>query len=201
MVSKRGTSTFSYGLARAFPSPVYTYVIIIGGVILTVLFSFVAVAANAYEAHSQITTDLNATLAKQEWFQKAPFSWAPITSSSCQSALLSVGSSFMTTNRGSLYTLSNIQAVGNGTQDDANFAPEAQPTFEYRNNVLEDCEIAEIYVSILRTDNTKVAKNYWTWRATTAQATTTCTVRGDCLNIYTLDGHTYFSTHRRPGPS
>ena len=61
MHSTSQSSILTYSVTRPFPFPWLTWVVVVGGTILTVLFSFVAVASNAYELESIYTTNPNGT--------------------------------------------------------------------------------------------------------------------------------------------
>ena len=74
--------------------PGWTWVVCLGGVILAVLFGFVVVAGNGYSLQPVYTTEPNSTEAKQQWFEKKPFSWYSSLGTQCQSSVLTVGGSY-----------------------------------------------------------------------------------------------------------
>lgn len=168
----RQGSIFSYAVTRPYPWPWFTWVVMAGFIILTVLFSFVAVAGNAYQFQSVYTTNPNATVSHKEWYQKAPFSWLAAMDSSCEAAQLTVGGQYFTTNRGFVYTLDSIRKGDHGTS-------EALSSIQYRNATLVDCEVTGIRINMQRVDNTRMSQRFWTWGASSAQATTMCILRSD----------------------
>ncbi|KAM3416386.1 hypothetical protein BST61_g7984 [Cercospora zeina] len=99
-VMHKGDSIFQYPLTRPFPIPIFTWSLVGGGLILAVLFSFVAAASNAYELRSIYTTDPNATESEKRWFQKPPFDWVSKMDTKCQPTLLTVVEGLGTTGRG-----------------------------------------------------------------------------------------------------
>lgn len=164
MARQKVESLFSYSLSRPYPFAWFTYAVVIGGTICAVLFSFVALAADGYVIDLQYTTELNATQDASHWFQSAPFSWISQTSASCQPALLTTGSTYFTSNLGFTYTLDKIWVEGSsGIQNGI------RPAAAYKNAVLEDCDVRLIEIDFLRSDQTWVHDNFWTWGATTAQ--------------------------------
>ncbi|GIZ46228.1 hypothetical protein CKM354_000936200 [Cercospora kikuchii] len=173
MRAKSGNSFFEYPLSRPFPSPIFTWIIIVGGLVLTVLFSFVAVASNAYQLESVYTTNPNETESNssKRWFQRQPFSWLNSMETKCQPALLTVGTRYLTTNRGFVYTLDSLR---NGNYSAANY--EVLSSTSYKNVTLRDCEVTEISINLARRDNSRQAKNFWSWGATNAQAAVSCSI-------------------------
>jgi hypothetical protein len=145
-------SIFSYNVTRPFPFPWFTWAVLASGTILTVLFTFVAVASNAYELDSVYTTDCNNTEGRQEWYSKPPFAWFNSLEAKCQPNLLTVGASYKTSNRGFVYSLSGIQN-GSGLI----------PAVAYKSAPLRGCDVEEIRIAFVRTDNTRLPMNYWAW--------------------------------------
>lgn len=84
------SSFFSYSLQRSYPFRWFTPVTIIGGIIFTVLFSFINVAANGYQLKTIYTTNPNATLNEKHWFTQAPWSWSSRLPPSCEAQNLTL---------------------------------------------------------------------------------------------------------------
>ena len=55
-------STFGYNVSRAYPYPWFTWVVIIGGVLATALFSVINLAADGYELMYTTPTCLDRAL-------------------------------------------------------------------------------------------------------------------------------------------
>ena len=163
MGRRKGESLFSYSLSRPYPFGWFTYVVAIGGTICAVLFSFIALAADGYNLDLEYTTDLNGTLNKSYWFQKAPFSWVSKTKASCQPALLTAGSTYFTSNLGFRYVIDKLWHEGSdGTQD------RILPATGYQNALLEDGEVLAIQINFLRMDQAKAGGVWGSWSSTTA---------------------------------
>ena len=135
----------------------------IGGAGCTVLFSFVALAANGYNLDIKYTLDLNGTLGADYWFQNAPFSWVSQTKVSCQPALLTVGSRYFTTNLGLTYTLDGLWREGSDGIENR-----VLPATSYQNTQLDNCEVRQILIDFMRRDETQFPHNWWSWGLTTA---------------------------------
>ncbi|KAK5136246.1 hypothetical protein LTR08_003853 [Meristemomyces frigidus] len=162
---------FSYPVTRPYPFKWFAWVALIGGVVFTTLFSFIAVAANGYNIESIYTTDPNSTLHKPLWFQKLPLSWANTIEATCQAAQLTPGATYFTSNLGLTYSLSKMWREDIHSGDD-----EVVPAAAYKNAPLYGCEVALIHVELSRLDFTRFPGNSWSWGATTADATATCTI-------------------------
>ncbi|KAF7193074.1 hypothetical protein HII31_05635 [Pseudocercospora fuligena] len=171
---RSNTSIFTYSLSRPYPSRKVTWIVLGGGITLAVLFSFVAVASNAYQFQSIYTTDPNSTVSHREWYQKAPFSWLSNMDATCQAAILTAGSQYLTTGRGFVYTLDQMRLDATNGSGSGVLSSTA-----YKNVTLKDCDVVQISINLARADQSRYAKNRWAWGATTAQAITMCTVESD----------------------
>ncbi|KAM0721299.1 hypothetical protein Q7P37_003587 [Cladosporium fusiforme] len=164
------TSIFSYPLTRRYP-PKFTWIICAGGVILLTLFTFIAVAGNAYQAESIYTPDLNGTQNDKQWFQKRPFTWAAEIETTCQPSFLTIGDTHMTTNGGFRYTIDSFGAEGNSS--DVPF------TVAYWNTTLRDCQVKQVEIQLLSSAGSAGTRNWWTWEDTFARSTAECWVYSD----------------------
>jgi hypothetical protein len=163
-------SFFTYSISRQYPAR-FTWIILAGGAVLITFFTFVAVAGNAYQMDTKYVNDYNATLANKTWYQKQAFSWATDMETTCQPALLTVGRDLTTTNQGFQYTIESFRRVGNESS--------IPLTASYKNGSLSDCQVQDITIELLRSNQARLARNYWTWGATVARSTTECTVDTD----------------------
>jgi hypothetical protein len=163
MGSPKGESLFSYPLSRPYPFAWFTYVVAIGGTICAVLFSFVALAADGYNLDLEYVLDLNGTLDRSYWFDKAPFSWISKTSVSCQPELLTTGATYFTSNLGFTYTLDKLWREGS-----SGIQHRILPAVAYQNALLEDCQVMTVEIEFIRRDQTMIKTNWWTWGTTTA---------------------------------
>jgi hypothetical protein len=62
MIFNMHSSTFTYPVSRPYPYRWVTPIVIIGGVIAVVLFSFLNFVSNGYYLSTQIVTDPNVTV-------------------------------------------------------------------------------------------------------------------------------------------
>lgn len=163
-------SFFTYPITRRYPSK-FTWIILAGGAILITFFTFIAVAGNAYQLDSRYTNDYNATIANKTWYQRPAFSWATDMVTTCQPALLTIGSDQTTTNQGFHYDILSFRR-----EDNASNVPF---TASYRNGSLNDCKVQEIVINLVRSSPTRLPKNYWTWANIVASSTTECKIDTD----------------------
>lgn len=173
---------------RRFPSG-FTWIILVGGVVLVTIFTFIAVAGNAYQLQTVYTTDPNTTESSLKWFQKRPFTWAAELDTTCQASLLVVGGDYMTTNQGFEYTIERFRYAGSNASDASStegdtdnisaagsIANNIPPTAAYKNSTLRDCHVREITIDLLKSDVSRLPRNYWSWAATEARSTIECTM-------------------------
>ena len=129
----------------------------IGGAICTGFFSFIAVAANGYDLQLQYTPDVNDTMDADYWFQSPPFSWLSLTAVSCQPALLTTGSTYVTSNLGFIYTLDRLWQGG------PFWAPDhVLPAVAYMNSSLHDCSVRAIEIDFATSDVSS-GFDWWSW--------------------------------------
>jgi hypothetical protein len=150
-------SIFSYPLTRQYPFRWFTYIAFIGGAICTVLFSFVALAADGYNLDLEYTLDLDATLNASYWFDKPPFSWISKTNVSCQPALLTTGNTYFTSNLGLTYELDRLWRA-----DSPGARPHVLPATGYLNTPLRDCSVRQIEIDFMKRFDAQVY-DPWNW--------------------------------------
>ncbi|KAI6083058.1 hypothetical protein F4821DRAFT_197465 [Hypoxylon rubiginosum] len=132
-------SFFHYNITRAYPFKWFTPLVIIGGIILTALVSFLNVAATGYELVSTSSSDPNATETNSIWFSKWP-SYLVGARAACEAASLQVQSTIYTDRRAFPYELSKVWHV----EEDGTKA--YQGSLIYKNNVIQNCNITEIKI-------------------------------------------------------
>ncbi|KAK9421155.1 hypothetical protein SUNI508_06003 [Seiridium unicorne] len=175
-------SFFSYKLERRYPFKWFTWVIIIGGVALTAIFSTITVAVNGYETSIIYTTDLNSTTAQKYWFDNPLFSWTNKPSTKCEPADIRVGQSTIYTNN--LFAAYTIKAVS--VENNNNTTP--APSLTYGNEILQNCSMRGVYLSLeglMDRDAVSVARTRWNARL--ASDLIECVVvRDDTVSTITL---------------
>jgi hypothetical protein len=166
-MSRQAESFFSYAITRPYPFRWFTWVVVIGGLVATVLLSIINLAADGYVLKSIYTTNPNATLAEyaNKWYEKRPWSWTNRASASCQPQLLTTGASVFSTNLGLTYTVSAISPANS-----LNITP-ATP---YMNNPLH-CNVSLLYLEFIRADLRVTANDMYAWDNSYAQVTTPMT--------------------------
>lgn len=148
--------SFSYPVTRTYPYNWFPWVVIIGGIIATVFFSALNVAANGYNLVVQYTTNPNATLAQERWTQRFPFSMVQKMSSSCQSQNIPINSQFFTDKLSLEYTLTGVWQEQDGDVV-------TLPSLRYTNNTLENCYVNIIQVDLRSTQRTSEQQAWKQW--------------------------------------
>src|ERR1700744_2145718 len=131
-------SFFSYNLSRSYPYKWFPWVTLLGGIVATVLFSIINLAADGYLLETIYTNDPNATLSEYSWFDRAPWSWANKISATCAPATLTVGSQYFSSNGGLKYSLDSIWA------EHQNGSKTFYPALAYPNSIIRNCTVDEI---------------------------------------------------------
>ncbi|KAK5434149.1 hypothetical protein LTR34_003661 [Exophiala xenobiotica] len=174
-------SFFSYTLTRPLPYKWFSFVVLVGGAVAIIFFSFLNLAANGYTLEVIYTTDQNSTLSETQWFQKLPWTLFAKVDASCQSQGLALNTQLFTTQLGLTYTIANVWTYG------ANASTDIVPALTYLNNTLEDCAVNNIKIWA---ENTNSVGNspYWAWQTgTTISAVATCSVHnGDRRSFFNM---------------
>ncbi|KAK8849042.1 hypothetical protein PGQ11_015522 [Apiospora arundinis] len=139
---------FSYPISRPYPFQWFTPLVIVGGLLLSVLFSFMTFPANAYDMKQEPSFDPNKTT--KEEVPYLPFGWwdGENLKPKCQPFDLSVGSRFFTTNKGFLYTVDKVYQYNPETNENETVVQ----SVPYLNNPLEDCHPTDIIISLTKDD-------------------------------------------------
>lgn len=148
-------SYFSYNITRPYPFRWFSWVVFVGGIVASILFSVINLAADGYVLKTIYTTDPNGTLADyaDKWYEKQPWSWTNKLSASCEPEQLTTGASFFSTNLGLTYSVSGISPVGSTS---------ILPATPYLNNPL-NCTVSLVYVEFLRADLRRTANDMYAW--------------------------------------
>ncbi|KAI1759211.1 hypothetical protein GGR53DRAFT_166679 [Hypoxylon sp. FL1150] len=170
-------SFFSYNITRAYPFKWFTPLVIIGGIILTALVSFLNVAATGYELVSTSSSDPNATEANSIWFSKWP-EYLVGARAACEAASLQVQSTIYTNRRAFPYELSSVWHV----EEDSTKA--YQGSLIYKSNMIQNCNITEIKIQFEGPDRSP-------GQLAVATMGGTVTAKTECY-IETDSGRTYF---------
>lgn len=150
-------SIFSYGLVRPYPFKWLTPIVIVGGILATVLFSFINVAATGYDMVAVETSDPNSTIAEKTFFSNWPSLFVGNTRSSCESKILGVNNIYYTTNAALSYKVDSI-SQGGDEGDPKNFGD-----VPYHNNALRNCTLpkVEIFFRGIERTASQIAQQQW----------------------------------------
>lgn len=168
------SSFFTYSIQRSYPFAWFTPVAIIGGVLLTALFSVLEVAVNGYQLQPSYRTDPNGTHAEAHWFTQGLFSWNSKFVATCQAQNLQPGTQFFTSNLGLTYTLTGVSTIPPIGQ-----AASTLPVLAYLNNTLEDCHIDYVQLDFQPGGSTTTVPSPWyVWTSSSAVASGHCIIAG-----------------------
>ncbi|KAI0189786.1 hypothetical protein EV127DRAFT_340643 [Xylaria flabelliformis] len=165
-------SFLQYSITKPYPQRWFTPAVLIGGIALTVLVSFGNYASNAFYLRTTYTGDPNTTaIANNRWYFNTPFNDDP---TKCDSKLVTVGTTFFTTNLGFSYEITGISLLDNeGT------AVTALPSILYHNNILDDCYTRQIHIDLLKEGLANPPFWWISWRNSFTTATFQCSAASE----------------------
>ncbi len=142
------TFTLTYGLSRPFPYKWFPYFVVLGGVVASILFSFINYAADGFYLAVEYTNDPNGTMSQGQWFNRWPLSLFEKVSPSCQPHDFPLNAQLYTNKLSLPYTLTSVWQEINGKN------MTMSPSLTYSNNILENCNISFIQVDLESTQRT-----------------------------------------------
>ncbi|KAJ0108970.1 hypothetical protein J7T55_005518 [Diaporthe amygdali] len=172
----RHESLFSYNITRPYPFRWFTPVVIAGGIVITVLVSFLNVAASGYELIATSSTNPNTTLSDGNWYANWP-SWLASTRASCETTTMPLQTGLYTNNTALPYTLVSAWRY------DKSRNQISLGSLIYDNNPLLDCNVTSIQIGIESNDRTA-------GQVAVSQVGATLTANAVCL-IERPEGQTY----------
>lgn len=128
---------FSYTVTRPYPFPWVTPIVIIGGTLATVLFSFLNVAATGFELVS-VATNNTSTAKNPDWLDK----WPPFlfsTRASCQNATIPIQTRLYTNNTGLPYILNSAWQLEDDGKKKVYLG-----SMVYGNQPLQSCNVSAV---------------------------------------------------------
>lgn len=151
-------SSFTYSITRPYPYPRFKWIVVIGGVLATALFTVINIAATGYVLRVAYTSDWNETMNQRAWFQRQPISLFTKTQTSCQSLDLQIESQFFTDKRNFIYTLVHVWQ-----KDESEDQMVPLASLSYTNNAIENCVVDAIDLQLESTGRTaeQVGWTYW----------------------------------------
>ncbi|CAH0057165.1 unnamed protein product [Clonostachys solani] len=164
-------SWFTYPLTRPYPFRWFTPVVIMGGVVLAILFSFANIASNGHFLKPVYTENPNATLAAGlRWYMKPPFNWDTTFKAQCQPSIISVGDRFFTSSLGLQYEVQSVIRESDQL---------TLPSVAYLNNPLEDCFLQSSALELQKVDSAKQPSWWMSWTESKASALASCRIITD----------------------
>ncbi|KAK1851836.1 hypothetical protein CCHR01_05531 [Colletotrichum chrysophilum] len=174
------SSWFEYPVTRPYPFRWFTPAAIGGGLILAVVFSLVNFSSNGFYLKTIYTESLNDTEASfhSRWFQKRRFNWQNDMNAEYQPHLLTVGSSFFTSNLEFDYKVKSIKPRQTDTERVMDHLANL-PAIGYRNTTLEDCHLDTLKINLIKSDNAQPPSWWLSWGRSTVAASLRCVVISD----------------------
>ncbi|VUC20406.1 unnamed protein product [Clonostachys rosea] len=164
-------SWFTYPLTRPYPFRWFTPVVIAGGVVLAVLFSFANIASNGHFLKPIYVENPNVTLSSAlKWYMKPPFNWDTTFKAQCQASIISVGDRFFTSSLGLQYEVQSIVRESDQL---------TLPSLAYLNNPLEDCFLQSSALELQKVDRAKQPSWWMSWVSSKASAVASCRITTD----------------------
>ena len=152
------SSSFSYNVSRSYPFKWFTPVVFVGGIVISVLVSFLSIATSGYQFVATSSADPNSTVSSHIWFDR--WSSPPLIGTIqpiCQSATISLNSVLYTNNSALAYTLTDVWQESNTSaladtftgvlQDSDKEGRLSFGSLVYHNNPLRNCHIRQITIS------------------------------------------------------
>ena len=134
------SSIFSYNLSRSYPFRWFTPVVIVGGILATILVSFLSVGTSGYQLVSISSADPNITESERTWFGRGLGSIFGSMQPSCVSTTIPLNTILYTNNSALPYTLAAVSTIG------ADNTLITQGSLVYHNNPLENCTISDVQI-------------------------------------------------------
>lgn len=159
-------SFFRYNITRPWPFRWFTLGVVIGGITLTVLFTFLNIASTGYNMVIQTSADPNKTTLNEGWLQHWPSLITAKVQPTCQPADVPVNSEFFTNQTALTYALTAVWQE----QDGAIIT--ISPALIYGNNPIENCSVVSIQLDLSALDRAANQISYSEWGAVVRTYTT-----------------------------
>ncbi|KAK7912183.1 hypothetical protein PG985_014664 [Apiospora marii] len=148
-MKQQHSSFFNYNITRPFPFKWFTPVAVVGGIVLTALFTFVNVAQNGYIMSVEMTADPNATVSQAA----SSLQWWPsyLTSKimpTCQPTPLPVNSQFLTNQTALTYTLASVWRNSHIEGNTNTAFQRISPSLAYMNHELQNCSLTSVQIDV-----------------------------------------------------
>lgn len=169
-------SFFSYAITRPFPFRWYTPVIVLGGIIFTVLFTFLNLASNGYDLIVQTSFDPNATVSQEQWLRYWPSYLTSKINPICQPVNLPVNGQIFTNQTALTYVLTAVWQQQNESMI-------ILPSLTYYNNVLKDCFVTSIGVDFEALDQSANQFSYSEFNAA-VRSYVTCQISNSLGTVF-----------------
>jgi hypothetical protein len=178
-------SFFSYAVSRPFPFRWFTPVALVGGLIFSILFTFLNFASSGYDMIVQPSSDPNATVSQAGWLQHWPSFMTAKVQPTCQPINLPVNSQLFTNQTALTYTMTGVWQHDEGSDDRKILA-----SLTYHNNVLENCSVTAVEVDLAALDRSGNQIAFAEWGAV-VRTYTTCQTHGTAGRMFVNLTQTY----------
>jgi hypothetical protein len=150
-------SIFSYNVTRPYPFKWFTPLVVIGGIVIAVLVTFLSISTSGYEMVSVYSANPNSTDGTLAYFSRLPSFMTANTMATCDSTTIPINSNFYTNNTAFSYTLSSIWQ--GDTDDPQSFAG----SLPYHYNRLQHCSIPSIAATFENIERPvlQIARDQW----------------------------------------
>ncbi|KAM3077239.1 hypothetical protein ACMFMG_003297 [Clarireedia jacksonii] len=181
-------SFFSYTVARQYPYPWFTPTVIVGGIILAALISFVNVIATGYELAATSSNNPNETIADPRLYGsvKWPSVFTSKARATCAASTFNLNSELFTHNNAFPYTMSRVwRTRDNGTIVNMG-------SLMYLNNPLSDCNVTSVNIQVLGRYSRDVGLLAIANPGVVIEAYAQCSIDVDTSLTDDINGPTYF---------
>ncbi|TIA66760.1 hypothetical protein D6C76_09077 [Aureobasidium pullulans] len=179
-VNKVSVPAFSYSVTREYPYKWFTPVAIVGGILLTVLFSAINFYSTAYTMVSKTTTDRESFLSRR-WPRYIPEIFTSKIQPRCEPSVIPAHSYFETNQSGFTYELYEV--------DRADVSTTAfTAALSYNGGPIEECAVEELSIRF-ETSNSRspVLMTVSDWEVTVS-CRIVCEVEGQPTSLITRYG-------------
>ncbi|KAI0123610.1 hypothetical protein BJ170DRAFT_686870 [Xylariales sp. AK1849] len=182
------SSAFSYSVTRQYPFKWFTPVVIIGGIIVTALISFVNVATSGYELVATASNHPNRTAVDPTWYGniKWPSYFIGNTRASCAPATFPLKTEIFTNNHVIPYTISNVwRWTGDGAKVNLG-------SLVYQHNVLQNCNVTRVTIQVLGREDQSIDATAISRVGLALTTSASCSVDVDTSQTDAARGPTFF---------
>ncbi|RYP60161.1 hypothetical protein DL771_010607 [Monosporascus sp. 5C6A] len=181
-------SFFSYPVERQYPYRWFTPAVIVGGIVIAALISFVNVIATGYELAATSSNNPNETMANPRWYGGInwPSFFTGNAQATCAASTFNLNAEVFTNNSAFSYTLQRVwRTKDDGT--DVNLG-----SLVYLNNPLNDCNVTMVNIQVLGRYSRNIGLTAISRAGVLIEAYARCSIDVDTSLTDDVNGPTYF---------